>query len=225
MTTTAPEKLADTLTGDALLNPPDAKRARIGITVDKTPTSTLRTQESPMLTSQSVPTIEPTPDTRTALHGPSGGLPPDTGFLRVITNVMSRIRPIRENKLITLNSSDYSSVFKEMYDSYMDLLYPENSDAYITLTQDQFVLVSRYFLKMRIDHVYAQATGRRQATGRIPLNRSITLPKALADLINSIGTVMVHSGSIYVIPEPEATPQDATTQLTNQVICVRSLSI
>ncbi|CAH0394707.1 unnamed protein product [Bemisia tabaci] len=80
------------------------------------------------------------------------------------------------------------------------------------ITEAQFVLVCRYLLKSRIDHVYSNVSGRR-VDGRIVMPKEVYMPKALSDLINGVGFITAQGGCLKLCPKPEPNPQEAAQRL------------
>lgn len=133
----------------------------------------------------------------------------DTGILATMANRFTHPAPLLETSYIVVNTVNYAAYFASLYNSIVTVLYPDSSQVVARMiTPDHFVLVCRYLMYARIHHVFSSITGRR-LPHRVPVPGDLLVPKALADVINSIGTISIESHAYTVVPRPEPTPEDA----------------
>jgi len=124
---------------------------------------------------------------------------------------------------IEVLSNDMAPYFATLYYSLLGIRFPSGApiQQLNVITEAQFILVCRYFVKARCDAVFGKVSGRRTQT-RIPVASVFQLPKALADIINGIGTIIVNDGGLNVCPQPEADndpdPQQRLSALVNHNI-------
>lgn len=138
-----------------------------------------------------------------------------SNFIRLVPALLHEPSIITEPVFITVRTANLESYFGSLWHSLTTGLYPDSSFKPANIiSEDDFKIVCRYFTKSRVDTVYANASGRRPAD-RIPVSRDFQLPKALADLINGIGTITIAGGLVTVIPGPEPAPEDASLKLSH----------
>lgn len=139
------------------------------------------------------------------------------GTLTTMSTSLDAPVPIRIPLEITVDTANYAPYFRSLRTSLInaltlgETLAPED-----IITEVNFVLVCRYFLKGRINHVNSLATGSRP-DGRISSPHAFLMPKSLADLISKVGTFSARQGELMIIPSPEAHPAVAAEQLQVQV--------
>lgn len=138
------------------------------------------------------------------------------GIINLIANRFNSPFPIADTQFVIVNTADISW-FGTIWDTLISAINPDgNFIAENVITRGNFVLVCRYLMKARIDHVYATVSGRR-ANARIPIPREYEVPKCLADVINGVGAVTISSGVFMVIPQSEAAPADNAVTLGTAV--------
>lgn len=114
---------------------------------------------------------------------------------------------------ITVESEAFNSFFSKIWYGLIRTMYPDSRyDAAGIITEEQFQLVCRYFLKARIDHVYSTHSGRRPEH-RIAMPRQFMLPKCVSDIINSVGYVAINGGAYRCVPQPELAAVDQARRL------------
>lgn len=139
------------------------------------------------------------------------------GILMHIANRFGTPIPLADTQFIRIDTSGMTGYFESLWDALVTAIYPDSSyDDTGVISAQNFSNVCRYLTKARIDQVYSSASGRRPP-GRIAIPRDYEIPKALADVVNGIGPVLVNGGAFTVIPEPEAAPADPSTGLPNLV--------
>lgn len=144
---------------------------------------------------------------------PLGGVGIDYG---VVTGI-SRPFPIQPLEFVTIDFNAFDGFFTMCYEAANTLLYPDSLDALeVVITAEQWCLVSKYFLKQRVDHVYSSASGRRPID-RIPISANFALPAAYAVLFNGIGVHGVNMGGYKICPQSPTAPADAAQRLQNRV--------
>jgi hypothetical protein len=141
------------------------------------------------------------------------------GVLTHLSRSLSDPAPYHDDVFVIVDSLNYVGYFTSLYETIIHLVYPDFDPAAAVgvITEANFVLVCRYLTKARCDNVYGRVTGRRPAR-RIPIPTDMTVPSALAIMINGIGVVTVDSAAYPVIPQPEAVnAQDVNANLDVQV--------
>lgn len=87
------------------------------------------------------------------------------------------------------------------------------------ISNAHFRLVCRYLTSSWIDHIHAFYSGKRPAN-HIALPRKYEVPKAFADVVSGIGTILYQGDALLVCPQPEAAPKDVALALHTQVTFV-----
>lgn len=124
----------------------------------------------------------------------------------LVPPTLSGPTPIRETEYVILNTNNMVPYFTYMYRTYVRSLVPGGVvPPMYTITEAHFVLVCRYIVKGRCDYVFEQHSNEHRLTAIPPL-LDLYMPKALANIVNSIGTVMVRNGAILLCPQPEDQP-------------------
>jgi hypothetical protein len=163
------------------------------------------------------PLMEEDPQPRSYRVQPGVARNPGAGM--DLTAVLGLAQPYRitEMQFVTVNTIDYAGYFRSVYQAIASMIYPDWEDgAPMIITEDEFILVSRYILKQRIDQVYSTVTGRRPQ-GRVPVARAYQIPACYAVPFNGIGMMNVLSGSYLVVPQPTDPPVDPAQRLQNVV--------
>jgi hypothetical protein len=160
-----------------------------------------------------VPT--PPPPKQVIVPDHSRNAPVTFGILTHLSRTLEGPSPVHDDVYVVVNSANFVGYFESLYETIIHLIYPDFDPAAAVgvISEENFVLVCRYLMKARCDHVYGRVTGRRPPR-RIPVPSDMAVPAALALVINGIGSVVVDSGAYPVIPQPEAiNAQDANANL------------
>jgi hypothetical protein len=117
-----------------------------------------------------------------------------------------------------VQTAHFSAYFNSLHASYQSLLELEDAEmaAYHYADQNTFTNVCRYLMYARVHTVYSGVSGRR-AENRVAVPRATLVPKAVGDVINSVGRYVVPSFGHAVTPQPETMPQDQARRLTTLV--------
>ncbi len=139
------------------------------------------------------------------------------GLLNTLRNRLSPPFPVANTQYVIVDTALMAAYFASLRNAMIVAIYPDErflpTDV---ITADHFTLVCRYLMKSRIDHVYAAYSGYRSAQ-RIAIPQALEVPKALAVLVNGIGTYICQGGAFMACPQPEVAPADDNQALSNVV--------
>jgi len=129
---------------------------------------------------------------------------------------MNFVSPLPYHQLIYIqvDSADMAPYFRTLFNSLVTVLYPDfEADQQPTvITEDDFVTVCRALVKSRCDYVYMETSGIRPQN-QIPLTTTSSVPRALAIIVNGIGTLTINKGGLPVCPRPEDVQANAAQNL------------
>lgn len=138
---------------------------------------------------------------------------PTSNLLRTFSTSIEGPHPFRPMAYVQVVSTNFNPFFSALRTAILDALVPGHDgapDGFIT--NDDWRIVCRYLLRSRVDYVYSKMNGvRHEHRCLIPTHMSI--PKALADTINGVGSVPILAGGVVIVPEPEEHPAQADQRL------------
>lgn len=157
------------------------------------------------------PDRAPEPSTAANVPGPTGPRA-ERGLLHSLAlNYGGPISDV-ETQVVVVNHGNFDRFFRTVYDQIINLIYGGNNPPPTVINETTYSKVCQYFLRARIDHVYASVTGRRPAH-RIPLSRDFLLPNCVSQALNGIGAYSVISGTIRLVPSNVAYSEDTSQRL------------
>lgn len=125
--------------------------------------------------------------------------------------------PLLPTTYLIVNTAHFEPFFIALRQAILFALTPGVADApenYIN--EVDFVRVCRYIVKSRCDYVFGIRSGEHRE-GMISILEETLIPKALADITNGIGVVMIQDGAYTVCPEPEAEAAVEAERIVNLV--------
>jgi hypothetical protein len=141
-----------------------------------------------------------------------------TGLLDTLSASLSTPYRIHPTDEVIVPLSGFEDYFGSAHDTYSYEMWPASRDVPpTTINRANFIKVCQYLLRARLDAVYSTCSGKRVAR-RIPIPTNYPVPKAISDVINGIGHIIMNGGGSVMIPKPEAIPQDVNETIDAQVI-------
>lgn len=111
---------------------------------------------------------------------------------------------------IALPLENFEPVLGMMYDHFINKIVPNGAIFNRYITHNNFVLVSKFLIKGRLDLLFRHYS-RQTPANRIVISDTLVMPKCLAEMINGLGGVMVNQAGLTVYPTCHAEPGNVDT--------------